>query len=109
MNPILSVLRADGDDGKCRALLVHFATHPTLLGASNMLISAEWPGVLQQELEAAFPGAVALYCNGAEGDQSPDGAKGTDEFSRVQDFGSRLAEKAEALARKVETRPGLKI
>src|SRR3989442_6652102 len=29
VNPILSVLRVDGDDGKCRALLIHFATHPT--------------------------------------------------------------------------------
>src|SRR5207247_384723 len=62
LNPILSVLRVDGRDGKCRALLVHFATHPTILGASNMLISAEWPGVLQRTLEKAFPGAGALYC-----------------------------------------------
>ena len=105
LNPILSVLRVDGDDGKCRALLVHFATHPTLLGASNMLISAEWPGVLQQALEAAFPGAVALYCNGAEGDQSPDGAKGEDEFARVKDYGTRLAQRAQTVAQRIETKP----
>ena len=105
LNPILSVLRVDGDDGKCRALLVHFATHPTLLGASNMLISAEWPGVLQQALEAAFPGAVALYCNGAEGDQSPDGAKGEDEFARVKDYGTRLGQRAQTVAQRIETKP----
>jgi hypothetical protein len=95
----------DGDDGKCRALLVHFATHPTILGASNMLISAEWPGVLQQALEAAFPGAVALYCNGAEGDQSPDGAKGEDEFVRVKDYGTRLAQRAQTVAQQIKTKP----
>src|SRR6185503_7792930 len=105
VNPILSVLRVDGADGKCRALLVHFATHPTLLGASNMLISAEWPGVVQQALEVAFPRAVALYCNGAEGDQSPDGAKGTDEFERVKDFGTRLAQRAQIVAQAIETKP----
>lgn len=105
VNPILSVLRVDGADGKCRALLVHFATHPTLLGASNMLISAEWPGALQQALEAAFPGAVALYCNGAEGDQSPDGAKGADEFERVKEFGTRLARRAQVVAQGIETKP----
>jgi hypothetical protein len=105
VNPILSVLRVDGYDGKCRAMLVHFATHPTLLGASNMLISAEWPGVLQRALEGAFPGAVALYCNGAEGDQSPDGADGAGEFERVKDFGSRLARRAQLVAGMIETKP----
>jgi len=105
VNPMISVLRVDGEDGKCRALLVHFATHPTLLGAANMLISAEWPGVLQQTLEAAFPGAVALYCNGAEGDQSPDGAKGTDEFECVKEFGTRLARRAQRVAQEIETQP----
>ncbi len=109
LNPILSVLRVDGNDGKCRALLVHFATHPTLLGASNMLISAEWPGVLQQALEAAFPGAVALYCNGAEGDQSPDGAKGADEFERVKDYGTRLARRAQVVAKGIETKSNQRI
>jgi hypothetical protein len=106
VNPILSVLRVDGAEGKCRALLVHFATHPTLLGASNMLVSAEWPGALQRALEAVFPGAVALYCNGAEGDQSPDGAKGADEFERVKDYGTRLAQRAQTVARRIETKPG---
>jgi len=105
VNPILSVLRVDGDDGKCRALLVHFATHPTLLGASNMLVSAEWPGALQQALEAAFPGAVALYCNGAEGDQSPDGTKGADEFERIKDYGTRLAQRAQTVAQRIKTKP----
>jgi neutral ceramidase len=105
LNPILSVLRVDSDDGKCRALLVHFAAHPTILGASNMLVSAEWPGVMQQTLEAAFPGAVALYCNGAEGDQSPVGAQGADQFSRVKDFGTRLAGRAQAVAQGIQTTP----
>jgi len=106
INPILSVLRVDGSDGKCRALLVHFATHPTLLGATNMQISAEWPGVLQKELETAFPGSVALYCNGAEGDQSPEGAQGEDQFDRVKNYGKRVAGRAQALAQRIETKPG---
>ena len=105
LNPMLSILRVDSMDGKCRALLVHFATHPTILGADNMLVSAEWPGVLQQSLEASFPGAVALYCNGAEGDQSPDGAKGTDAFDRVKEYGTRLAERAGNLAQSIKTKP----
>ena len=70
-----------------------------------MLVSAEWPGVLQQTLEVAFPGAVVLYCNGAEGDQSPDGAQGDDAFARVVNYGKRLAGRAEILARSIKTQP----
>jgi neutral ceramidase len=105
LNPVLSVLRVDGDGGKIRALLVHFATHPTILDADNMLISAEWPGAMQKALETAFPGAVVLYCNGAEGDQSPDGAQGTNAFARVEAYGTRLAERAQALAQGIKTEP----
>jgi hypothetical protein len=49
--------------------------------------------------------AVAMFCNGAEGDQSPDGAKGADAFQRVNDFGTRLAEQARTLAKTIQTRP----
>jgi hypothetical protein len=48
---------------------------------------------------------VALYCNGAEGDQSPDGAKGADEFERVKDYGTRLARRAQAVAQGIATQP----
>jgi len=104
MHPVLGVLRVDGLDGACRALLVHFASHPTILGADNMLLSAGWPGVLQRELEEAFPGAMALYCNGAQGDQAPAGAQGADGFARIEDYGARLAQEAARVARDVTTR-----
>ncbi len=105
VNPALSVLRLDSDDHKPLAVLIHFATHPTILGADNMQLSSEWPGVLQREVEAAFPGAVGMYANGAEGDQAPAGATGDDAYARVQDFGGRLAAIAVGLAREVELRP----
>jgi hypothetical protein len=103
-NPRLFVLRVDDSGGNARAILVNFATHPTILDADNFEISAEWPGVLQRRLEEAFPGAIALYTNGAEGDQSPAGAQGADNFAKVEDFGSRLASHAAELARAIETR-----
>jgi neutral ceramidase len=109
LNQILSVIRIDNLEGKCRALFVNFATHPTILDADNMLVSAEWPGVLQKSLEQSFPGAVALYSNGAEGDQSPDGAKGTNAFDRVQNYGNRVAEQARTLAQEIETKAGQSI
>ncbi|HUW60389.1 MAG TPA: neutral/alkaline non-lysosomal ceramidase N-terminal domain-containing protein [Candidatus Bathyarchaeia archaeon] len=102
-SPLISenlwLMRLDKQDGSTLAVLTHFATHPTILGADNMLISGDWPGAFQREMERAFPGTVALYMNGAEGDQSPKGAQGDDPFARVEDFGSRLAKVAAAAAK----------
>ncbi len=105
--PIVWMLRVDGMDGACRGLLVNFACHPTILDADNMLLSAEWPGVMRRELEKQIPGATALFTNGGEGDQSPDGANGESNFQRMEDFGTRLARLIAEKAKSVETRPGL--
>ncbi len=107
LNRRLWVMRVDAADGKPKAIVVNFGTHPTLLGADNFEISAEWPGALQRELEQAFPGAVAFYTNGAEGDQAPAGAEGNTAFERVTDFGRRLAKEAEGLARAIKAETGL--
>jgi len=109
VDPVMWVMRVDSMEGRASAILVNFAVHPTILPAENMLISAEWPGVLQQELEKAFPGAVALYTNGAEGDQSPRDAQGADDFAKMTDFGVRLAKIGVDVARGIETKPGVTI
>jgi len=107
--PIVWILRVDGMDGKCRALLVNFACHPTILDSDNMLISAEWPGVMRRELEKQIPGATALFTNGGEGDQSPDGANGESNFQRMEDFGTRLGRLIAEKAKTIETKPGLPV
>ncbi len=103
--PVFRMLRVDGLDGSAKAVVVNFACHPTILSEKNMAISAEWPGVLQAEVEKAIPGAVAMFTNGAEGDQSPEGVQGTDEFERMRDFGTRLAAVMAPVAQAIETRP----
>jgi len=103
VDPTVWVMRVDALDGTCRALLVNFAAHPTILSDKNMLISAEWPGVLQRQLEKAFPGAVALFTNGGEGDQAPSGAVGADDFAKVEDYGTRLARIVEGITQTMET------
>jgi hypothetical protein len=109
VEPVGWVLRVDSMEGDVRAVLVNFASHPTILPAKNMLLSAEWPGVLQQEIEKAFPGAVALFTNGAQGDQSPQDAQGADDFERMTDYGTRVAGIAAEVARGIETRADVPI
>ncbi len=109
IDPRLTVLRFDDLDGACRALVVHFAAHPTIVGASNLDISAEWPGVVQRALEQAFPGSVVLFLNGALGDQSPVAPAGDDEFERMERYGEAIAELAAPLAAAIETQEGASI
>ena len=67
----ITVIRVDGQDGKPIALLVNFATHATVLGSDSFAVSADWPGAMKKRLESEFPGAVAMFMNGAQGDQEP--------------------------------------
>lgn len=63
----IRVLALDDLAGQAVATLVHFACHPETLGSSNTIMSADFPGVLCAEVEAARPGSVALFFNGALG------------------------------------------
>ncbi len=76
------------------AVLVNFAAHPTTLGAWNRQVSADYPGVVMQELGHRFPSAVCFFFAGAVGDQAP--VKSGDGFERSDRIGRPLAEAAAA-------------
>jgi len=109
----ITVLRADDKNGKPIVIIVHFATHattlgPATLGEDNVVISADWPGVMRREIEAKYPGALVMYINGAEGDQAPDEADIPDDFEAMEIFGKRVAEVALPLIEKtvpIKTEP----
>lgn len=63
------VLRAIGNDGQLRAVLFGYACHSTTL--NFYYFTGDYPGYAQQYLEAAHPGAVALFMAGCGGDQNP--------------------------------------
>jgi hypothetical protein len=91
------VLRLDNKAGKPIAVLVNFATHATVLGPDNLLISADWPGAMRRELEQAYPGATAIFMNGAEGDQAPAMPDNPDDFACVEIIGKNIAAAAKPL------------
>ncbi len=95
VDPEYVLLRVDGQDGAPRALLVHYAAHAVVLGPTNCKYSADFPGVLQAQVEAALPGAQAMFVQGGAGDINPlfmarsgDEAK---DFAVVQTMGELLA------------------
>lgn len=86
----LTVLGFDRPDGAPIATLVHYACHPEGLGKDNLLLSADFCAALYRDLEAARPGSVAVFLNGALGgmvttDEAEDG------FPEVERIGSALA------------------
>jgi len=91
----LIVTRIDLTNGRPLAALVNWTAHPTFIGAADMLVSAEWPGYLQTEMENLIGnGVTVMYYNGAEGDQSPVYDKVVDPYEKIQVYGKMIAEKA---------------
>lgn len=66
----LGLLRIETTDGKPLACVVNFACHPVILGADNVEISADYPGLVTRRLQEHL-GAITLFTNGATGDVNP--------------------------------------
>jgi hypothetical protein len=67
----LSVVKIEDSTGKLRAALWNFSCHPVAAHNWENLISADYPGFAAAVVEAAHPGAVALFTLGAAGDINP--------------------------------------
>ena len=88
----LTVTRVDTSDHQPLAVLVNWTAHPTFMNEEDMLFSGDWPGHLQRTLEALIgTGVVAMFYNGAVGDQSPkpSGDAGS-RWERAERYGREL-------------------
>jgi neutral ceramidase len=63
------VIKAVAANGKLKAVAFGYACHPTVLDIYQF--SGDYPGFAQIELENAHPGVIALFFQGAAGDQNP--------------------------------------
>ncbi|WP_267553778.1 neutral/alkaline non-lysosomal ceramidase N-terminal domain-containing protein [Rhizobium rhizogenes] len=64
----LTLLRIRGEDGAMIAVVTAYACHPVVLGADNLLWTADYPHFVRQSLEEAYRGAIALFMTGCAGD-----------------------------------------
>lgn len=78
----LLVMRVEDAGGKAIAHAVNFAAHPTILPASLMKFSPDFPGAMARHVEAATGGAPCLFLQGAAGDLAPNGPPDPDAFGR---------------------------
>lgn len=63
------VIKVANGAGEIMAIAFGYACHPTVL--ADYGISGDYPGFAQIELEKNYPGAVALFFQGAGADQNP--------------------------------------
>ncbi len=71
-DPSLGVIRITDLSGKTIAYIINYTAHPTCLSERNMKISGDYVGILERTIEERDPGSVALFFNGALGDQGPN-------------------------------------
>ncbi len=90
----LTVTRVDDLKGNPVAVLVNWTAHPTIMDEYDMWVSGGWPGYLQRELEDWIgEDVVAMYYNGAEGDQSVITIKGRSHYEKAECYGRLIAQK----------------
>lgn len=106
----LTVLATRRGDGSWQGVLCHFTCHPTILGASNRLVSADFPGALREALTAALGRGgntpVVLFVNGAAGDVSTRFTRRAQDASEVSRVGAALATAAVQALDHSSTRSG---
>jgi len=98
----LTVTRIDLLDGKPLVALVNWTAHPTIMDENDMWLSGGWPGYLQREMEAWIgDGVIAMYYNGAQGDQSPVPPSGGSHYEKAERYGRLVAKKAFNIYQKI--------
>lgn len=102
VDPELGVIRIDSATGQPLAALVNFSAHATVLGPQNLLLSADYPGVLTATLEERVP--IALFAAGASGNLSPRSPRGKDRYERATTLGHTLAQHAQAVLTQIVTK-----
>ncbi len=85
----LNLLELRSETARPVVTLVNFACHGTVLGPRNRGVSADWPGVMRREVEAAT-GAPCMFLQGAAGDLNPAHEWGNNDLAAIDRLG-RLA------------------
>jgi len=105
----LTITRVDTTAGKPLAVLVNFTAHPTFMNGEDMLFSGDWPGHMQRTIESLVgEGVTAMYYNGAQGDQAPQGRgdAGSSRWERAERYGRDLGIVAWKQWQETKTAPG---
>jgi hypothetical protein len=100
----LTVTRVDDLNDNPMAILVNWTAHPTIMNENDMWVSGGWPGYFQRELEDWIGhDIVAMYYNGAEGDQSVIAGKARSNYEKAENYGRSIAKQVLPVYRNITT------
>lgn len=105
IDPAVTMLRVDDMDGKPLALLVNYACHPVVFGPDNLLLGADYPGMMMKTVEEELGGAC-MFGQGACGDINPYPDKTllyANAEREMERAGKRMGEEVLRVARTIET------
>jgi hypothetical protein len=102
MDPQIGLLRVDTMDGKPLALVYNFAGH-VYGGLPEGGITADFPGFASGVIEKAWPGATALFLQGAAGDTTPVRFKDFESPPPTVELGTKLGLSALQAAQNITT------
>jgi neutral ceramidase len=102
------VLRVSGADGALRGVLFGLSCHPSALTPTSYVVSGDYAGIAQADLEKAHPGTTALFMQLAGGEQNTY-PRGTMELT--EKYGGELSAEVDRImgARMKRVRAPLKI
>jgi neutral ceramidase len=84
-----------GESASGRVVLIDAACHPTVLGAENRLVSADFPGEVRARIRARWgDDTVVLFANGAAADVSTRSTRRASSFAEAARFGAMVADAA---------------
>ncbi|WP_027624149.1 neutral/alkaline non-lysosomal ceramidase N-terminal domain-containing protein [Clostridium lundense] len=85
---ILKILKTSGD---ILALIINYSCHPTVMGSNNLYVTADFAGVVQNLIEKHYKNnCIAMFTNGACGDQSTRYTRKEQSFKEVKRLGNIL-------------------
>ena len=110
IDPTVGLIRVEDGSGKTRAVLVHYACHPVVLGPKNVWISADYVGAMRKMVEEQLGGGVlCLFLQGCAGDINPLIMARTGEpeqdFPLVETMGRLLGEEVLRTFDTLKTKP----
>ncbi len=108
-DPTVGVLKVVDSEGVCRAIVVNYALHPTLLHAENTAVSADYPGYVRERLSQRYPHALTLFLQGTSGDQSTRYFRTDQSFEEARRIGYTIADAAGAALESISTSRELRV
>ncbi|MGE0867313.1 MAG: neutral/alkaline non-lysosomal ceramidase N-terminal domain-containing protein [Kofleriaceae bacterium] len=113
----VGLIRIDDQAGRTRAVVVHYACHPTVLGPDNRRISGDFPAFAIERIEHALgPDTMAMYLNGTQGNLSVGHASELSAigiitpgrtFERARELGFKLGDAALAALPAIDARSSI--